>query len=636
MANWLTYPIPIWLILIVTIGLAIVAAVILRCRAKRTGRGHVSLNPQSWLISIESSPFVKHIINFVEGITGCGTLLGILASILHSAFPSSVVISGVHDYLGGRECWILAAGFVASLSVGIVLALHQKWVCELKDLRVAAAVAGLYAPLSASSSLAGLVAKIQSGIWPEAGAVNGEQASLLVHPSGNTYHINVHSEVLYYSLLCSLLERFSCEIRRIDRSHIVLPEQPSAFFLPEIIRILAAAPHPEVNRVTQNKYYLFRNDVTDYCRPHLMINGSKDSLGLWETFAKSSRLLLMDQHDGAPHYGYLGKAASARLEPIEDACPQIRGWAGRYEQFRAELTGDPVLVISAEVNRDHATYSFKNARITLGIRKIEVPDAPFRDDAPAENLNSQEAFFAILAACRSHMRRANDWSSYPRELALLSGDEIERQSAPQVLIHLVDDYQPGWQDPGNPREIVWRKTQVALQKRAKVRRIFLVDQAALASAEKDALDFVLTLAEQGSVLQSSGPSDECGVRVLEKRPEYMVGNADGSDGPQAFPDYGIILDHRTNRIIGGVAAQPSARYVNADDTLWRTHFERLWAQGTVFANIPSAFEGVFITAKRLWNSYDKNAKSTRISALVEGSKRQLQEWEFQTGESELA
>jgi hypothetical protein len=204
------------------------------------------------------------------------------------------------------------------------------------------------------STVAKMDLRIRSGSVFAHCAVVGDDTRLIdefiVRKHERSAYLSMHSEVLYYSALCSLLEHWKGDIKSIWRALAFFPDTPTSMFLPELMEILSDLP-------TECRVYLFRNDVLDYDRPAMQDQRQQH---LWPTFVKASRILFRDH--GA-QYGFL--EPKSHSQSIWHGRQTFRTEFGvSYERLLIELKSGKA--IACIVERDPGTFRFRSARFVSG------------------------------------------------------------------------------------------------------------------------------------------------------------------------------------------------------------------------------------------------------------------------------
>ncbi len=120
---------------------------------------------------------------------------------------------------------------------GRLLRLNRKLTDDLR--RATQTVERTTLPALHSDLFAGLFAHWGGGF------ASGEHLKVLAN--GSKSYITIHSEVLYYTMLCSLLDSLRNSVKAICRAHVFIPGGASSLFLPEILKVL-----PE--RAGQSRY----------------------------------------------------------------------------------------------------------------------------------------------------------------------------------------------------------------------------------------------------------------------------------------------------------------------------------------------------------------------------------------------
>lgn len=446
---------------------------------------------------------------------------------------------------------------------------------QLQQATAFGTIASLYPPLAMNENLEALFREHTGGASYES---HGNGKFVISH-SNRHDHITVHSEVLYYSILCSLLDSFKEKISSLCRSHIFLPNSPSALFLPDIIKITRSIP-------IHHRFYFFRNNVLDYNRDLLRERVDENNIPLLSTFAKASRLLFSDPNS---HFGFLEAVGDKN---IWDG--RVREFPDTYrtscERFSFHLQ-EANTHICGYVNRNSDTLKFLEGFIILG-----------------EDSDTKRFFEELPNAPRTNeWRIANSWDKYPIEVALVSGEEMEANAQPGVVLRAVDDYNfdedkvnkkgSGWLERGDPRNIVWLKSVAAALREATVHRLFLVPASLITSSEgekhiNEIIELFQTMALQYHFLSRKNHRGETRgeVRLLVKK-EELLASSHYNQWKGTIPDYSILARDVRGRetIIGGVALQPEARYVGPGDQPWLRYFEELWNKAQRF---PTCFTPV--------------------------------------------
>ena len=474
---------------------------------------------------------------------------------------------------------------------------------QVEVAQVLGSISRLYPPLAVDQHL-------QAFLREHSGAAGTDSnGNLTISHSNSHHHVTVHSEVLYYSLLCSLLNAFQGKITEIWRSHVFLPASPSFLFLSEIISLTKPIP-------TQHRFYLFRNNVLDYNRDFL--RGSQiteNHIPLLGSFAKASRILFSDS--GA-HFGYLEAAGAKTI--WHDRQPRF-AFEGQFrdscERFMCRLQTNTYLC--GHVKRDPDTLKFLQASIVLG------EDATTKD------------FFAKLIAPPGNnpWQTADRWGDYPIEVALVSGEEMEANAQDGVVLWAVDDYRirgdgGGWLQVGDPRNIAWLKSVAAALRETSINRLFLVPPAVVADPG-ELVQLFQTMALQFHFLsrtkKDGGRYGE--VRLLLQQDGLFELESYGQwKAARVWPDYSLFVQSVADgdRIIGGVALQPEARYVRPEDHDWLLYLRELWTRAAAF---PICFDSY---AQVIYANRDAIVEklATRSELLGEGGKpaleKMLQNW----------
>lgn len=394
-----------------------------------------------------------------------------------------------------------------------------------------------------------------------------------VFANGPKTYISIHSEVLYYTMLCSLLDSLGDSVTAISRVHIFIPGGASALFLPEILRVLPEA-------AVQNRYYIFRNDLLDYDRESLRGKGDESQMHLWSVFAAASRILL---RDSGARFGYFKAYSESRVSIWHDRFYWREGYKGTCERLRIDRESD-LPAITAIVERNQTTFEFKQARIIVGDETAAIRETAW---PPTDE------YFTTLKRHEgaSAWTQANEWESYPLEVALVSGTEMELHARPGVTLWAVDHFlldnfgeSPGeewqemeWLKEGSPRYLAWTKSIAASQKQAKIYRLFLIDASLLTGRGDQELaklrSLFSTMAIQYKYLSELERDTSRGeVRFLVKQASVKIENE--------YPDYLILADD--GQIHGGVVWKPQPRYVGPDDGALLTHLQSLWNRAQRF------------------------------------------------------
>jgi hypothetical protein len=452
---------------------------------------------------------------------------------------------------------------------------------QLEKAAVFGTIASLYPPLAMDGSLESIFREHKGGMG------NNSHGKFTISHSKGHHHITVHSEVLYYSLFCSLMDSFKGKISELQRSHVFLPNSPSALFLPEIIKITKPV-------TSQHRYYFFRNNVLDYNRDLLRgTKADKNHVSLLSTFAKASRILFSD--DGA-NFGFLEAVGDKTIWDDRDSQFKM-DYALCCERFSCRLK-DTNTLVSGYVKRDADTLQFSEAFIMVG-----------------EDTDTKRFFEQLQSTGdNNRWRTASNWGDYPLEVALVSGEEMEHHSQNGVHLWAVDDYKisgfgGGWLEPGDPRNIAWLKSVAAALRETVVHRLFFVPKPLFATdstppekQQDELVELFKTMALQFHFLsQKKSNGEPYGkVRLLLKEdnllenPLYKKWTHTG-----AFPDYSILVRSTggQNKIVGGVALHPEARYVKPDDQEWLAYLKELWDKALEFPECFSQF-GEVIFQKR--------------------------------------
>jgi hypothetical protein len=446
-----------------------------------------------------------------------------------------------------------------------------------------------------------------SGIFARWGSSVTAGDQFKVSADGNRSYVTIHSEVLYYTMLCSLLDSLGNSATAISRAHIFIPGGASSLFLPEILRVLPPA-------TVQNRYYIFRNDLLDYDRTSLRGKGDDSQQHLWSVFAGASRILL---RDSGAHFGYFKTYSEKRVSIWDDQFNWPDGYSRTCERFRIER-GPNLPVITAIVERDKTNFDFKQARIVVGDEATAIQEASW----PAT-----ETYFSKLKSHEknSAWEEANNWEDHPLEVALVSGTEMELYARPGGTLwavdhFILDDFKTNpkdewqkmeWLKEGSPRYLAWSKSIAASLKKAKVHRLFLIDAALLtAVTEQDQaklMSLFSTMAVQHRYLSKTDKGSVRGeVRFLVKDDSTKIDNE--------YPDYSILTNDQ--QIHGGVVWKPKPRYIGRDDTKLLTHLETLWARSQHF---PAGFQPV-----KMQLGSEKKALVTAIARVEELNDRDIQ------------
>jgi len=443
------------------------------------------------------------------------------------------------DILGPEVSTLLLVIGLLIACIKTLFGLLEKAIIQTDNVAFYARAGSVFSPLG-----------VHSGIYTEPGS----RFDLAASPP--YYHITVHSEVLYYSMVCSLLESWKGQIKELYRSHVFLPHSPSSLFL-QVIRELTSSVKK------QHVYYIFDNDILDYDRNSMKGKGQKDKLCLWSTFVKASCVLL---HENRAYYGY--------MRP-RHGTPDIWGTSTDRARFREHQKSCDRLMFevkngkaafSGVVERNPDTLAFVRASISIG-----------GDDA-----SIARTFFGYLQerTNTSALFPVGDWDEYPIEVALISGEEMESKSERDIEFWAVDDFAGGWMEHGTPRQLVWLKTMIAAERGAFIKRLFLIEPSllstTLSASDEEKNNFVdlfatvalqhLFLSPPRTLLLDRSKLGE--VKVLCKNESFKVNGV--------YPDYQFLVRKKNMEVLGGVALQPKAKYVDAGDKRWLIHLQDLW------------------------------------------------------------
>lgn len=402
-------------------------------------------------------------------------------------------------------------------------------------------------------------------------ATNGDQFRVSAH--SHRSYITIHSEVLYYTMLCSMIESLRDKITSMRRAHIFIPGAPSSLFLSEILKVL-----PE--GISQERYYIFRNDLLDYDRDSLRGQGDETQQHLWSTFVIPSRILF---RDAGAHYGYYKSYSPTRISIWDESFDWPDGFNHTCERLMIEARDHGL--VTAIVERDPATFEFKEARISVGDETAAIAAAGWPSTLDYFN-RLQEA-----VTTGSSWMCADNWEHYPLEVSLVSGTEMELYARPGVTLWAVDDFdlgnffsEPGkswsqmdWLKEGSPRYLAWSKSIAACLKKARVCRLFLADGALFNAPTGHNVDrlFALfaTMAIQHRYLSVHvGDATRGEVRSLVKSRITKIDSV--------YPDYAILA--RSEKILGGVVWKPYPRYVSPNDERLLSHLKGRWEVGQSF------------------------------------------------------
>jgi hypothetical protein len=432
-------------------------------------------------------------------------------------------------------------------------------------------VSKFYPQLIPGSILKEILENQYGGFWSE-----GDDASFSLSASNSKYHVSIHSEVLYYGILCELLISQKERIENVLRSHVLVPNSPSFLFISHIVDTLSSLETEE-----HNAYYFVRNDILDYNRTSMRSDANDREKEryrhLWNEFSDISRLFFRDEN---AKYGYL-RAESEVHEDIwygDDIRDKyIEGNQYKIERVRCKLA-ESGNIISSYVKRS-SNYKFKSGHFIL------------HSDSP-----DSELFQDLSDLTRWH--DTDHWENYPVEVALVSSTELEEKASEGITFRAIDDFEAeeehggGWLTPGSPREIVWRQSKISTFRDASIERIFLVDPEKLEpdSDESYIVQLFVTAAIQHQFLESRDGE----VRILVKEDKHKM-EYNGLE--PAFPDFSVITNARES-IIGGVSLKPVTKFIKNDDQEFKSHLSSVWDESCKF---PDFFTGHADTIKSFMN-----------------------------------
>lgn len=524
---------------------------------------------QHWLE--ERSPWFVIIL---EGLFGFGAIVGTVAAVYlefdstKHKWPQFVPYAeDFHKSFGDVHTIMSFVLCVITLMYGKLFKINQRLADKLD--RATSQLTRATLPTEHCDLFAGLFAKCGN-------STTGDQFKAVAH---RTSYITIHSEVLYYTMLCSLIESLRSTMISVCRSHIFIPGAPSSLFLTEILKVL-----PE--NILPDRYYIFRNDLLDYNRASLYGRGDETQRHLWSTFAAASRVLFQDT--GA-HYGY-DKTYSSSPSIWDESLHWPDGFHRTCERVLIE-TRDHGRV-TAIVERDPATFKFKEARISVGDEGAAITEAhwPATDDYFQRLRAARQRDEARPAGEKRFWTCADHWEQYPLEVALISGTEMELHAQPGVILWAVDDFdledfptgtrgqwsEMEWLKEGSPRYLAWSKSIATCLKKAKVRRLFLVDQilfnpSTMGQDGEKVLALFTTMAIQHRFLSAGDPA-QGEVKLLFKSRKCKLDHA--------YPDYSILAED--DAILGGVIWKPVPRYMRENDERFLDHMKKRWDDGLKF------------------------------------------------------
>jgi len=553
----------------------------------------------SWLRHVELSLLFVKLLSLVGALT---SLTGLVLYILITVFDMTPLKPSM-DKLGSQSLALYSALFAV---IGL---LYTRQRASLN--RIEKSINATKADLR--SVVAKMDLRVRSGSVFSHSSVIGDNTRLIeefsLRKHDSSAYLSMHSEVLYYSTLCSLLEHWKSEITKIWRAHAFFPDTPTAMFLPELLDIVSELP-------TECHAYLFRNDVLDYDR-QAMHDPSRQHL--WPTFVKASRALFRDQ--GA-QYGFL-----------EPKSPSQSIWYGRpvfrrkfeenYERILIELRDGNA--IACVVDRDLGTSRFRSASL-----------AASGGGGDPVILKTREYFEELLKEGQWHT--ANDWDNHGLEVAIVSGEEMEVHAGPFVTLWAVDDFPTessagmpsavqdpdnSWQAPGSSRDIAWRKTVVAALKGSTINRVFLVD-AKIFDRSDDLISLFVTMAVQHRFLNNDSRGQ---VRLLVKNENHKKAARD-----RFFPDLAIMV-RSPDDVLGGVIVHPAPEYIRSGRKPgkdWLTHVKSMWQDAEAAGQFPRCFEpGLALLTNHETDIICRIAEREEHdqgTADVEGRKLELGEW----------